>query len=113
MKWVEGRQGGGYYKLTLLECSWPFKFDVHILKFAPGARIKPHMDPSVEGYEHHRLNIVLKSSYGKFWTEDKPDFWTSRIMKFRPDIVSHGLISDMWKQPKTGYWLSIGWLKKK
>ena len=110
MNWIEGRQGGGYHKLKLLE-SKRFKFDVYLLKFDPLSDIHAHKDECPDGYSHHRLNVVLKKASGKFWTEDKECYWTNRIHKFMPSEVVHGM--DRGTRSITGYWLSIGWLRKK
>lgn len=115
MNWVEGRQGGGYYKLKLFE-SKRFKFDVYLLKFTPGCQINGHKDPSVEGHDHHRLNLILKRHDGYFWTIVEPAsrfIDDRRVVHFRPDTTEHGLYSyDARFTDRVGYWLSIGWLKK-
>lgn len=115
--WSEGRQGGGYLKLKLLE-SKLFKFDLYLLKFPSGSVVHDHIDPSQEGYEHHRLNIILKKvnpkKGGVFYTylpNGLKQRWKVRMVKFRPDITKHGMTQiapDDWS-----LWLTIGWLKRK
>lgn len=107
--WIEGRQGSGYFKLKLLE-SKLFKFDVYLLKYPVGSYIDVHIDPSPEGYEHHRLNVILKKpKKGGTFVLDHVD-QTGRIHKFRPDIQEHNLHRI---ESGTRWVLSIGWLRKK
>lgn len=113
MNWIKGRQNSGYYKLKLLVSKF-FKFDIYILKYPKGSYIDTHKDP-VEGYEHHRLNIILKrpKKGGTFFcgarhcTGQYPDY--NRIIKFRPDILKHSLNRI---EEGTRYVLSIGWLRR-
>ena len=114
MKWEQGRQGEGYEKLKLFE-SRRFKFDVYLMRFWPCSEIQGHRDPAVEGYEHHRLNIVLQDHNAVFWTEEngKRKWWWNRIHRFRPDTTLHGMQPFVSYGKPVGYWLSIGWLRKK
>lgn len=109
MRWVEGRQGSGYFKLKILE-SKLFKFDIYLLKFPVDSYINLHTDPALPGYKHHRLNIVLKAPKkgGTFVLDGLEQ--KGRIHKFRPDIQMHNLNRI---EEGIRYVLSIGWLKKK
>jgi hypothetical protein len=109
--WTEGRQGSGYFKLKLFE-SKRFKFDIYLLKFPFASYINWHTDPSIDGYEHHRLNIVLKKAKGgRFMINDQFHYFESngRFNYFRPDIQEHA-VSIIYKG--TRYVLSIGWLRR-
>lgn len=107
--WQKGRQESGYEKMTLLR-SKLFKFDVYILKYPEASVIKAHFDEVDKVFEHHRLNIVLKSAKkgGVFIYENI--IQKGRFHYFRPDIMKHE-VSRIEKG--TRYVLSIGWLKKK
>jgi hypothetical protein len=120
-KWEEGRQGGGYYKMKLMEISWPIKADMYILKFPEGSEVKPHIDPSPSygrASKHYRLNIIAKKAKtgGEFMvfkgvifkdTDEYKD--VGRVSLMRPDVNAHKM-----KKVEKGcsYWLSIGWLKE-
>lgn len=107
-KWKDGRQGTGYKVLTLIN-NERFKFDMHVLKYETGTGIPAHKDPAKPGYEHHRLNIVLKQALrgGEFVLG--PLYSLARIHKFRPDTTIHAVTPI---EKGTRYVLSIGWLKK-
>lgn len=110
MKWQEGRQGTGYYKLKLFE-SKLLKLDVYLLKFPENSYISPHTDPSTLGYQHHRMNVILKKAIkgGEFKKSYKRKEEYGRVIKFRPDIEEH-FVS---KIKKGSRWvLSVGWLKR-
>jgi hypothetical protein len=110
-KWQDGRQGTGYKVLTLIN-SKLLKLDLHILKYPEGTYIPSHIDPAREGYEHYRLNIVLKKAkYGGSLIVNETLYKSpgSRIIFFRPDISRH-LVTNVYEG--TRYVLSIGWLKK-
>lgn len=113
MNWVAGRQGGDYWKLKIFE-SKLFKFDIYLLKFDCNAYISGHTDPTPEGYEHHRVNLVLQKSRGVFWTQGTENkmWYGARYMRFRPDTTVHGMVIGGERNYKDGYWLSIGWLRK-
>jgi len=109
-KWIKGRQQGSYEKLPLLISTF-FNFDSYILRFPAGCSVIQHRDPAEKGYEHHRINILLKKSpdpedcmyiHGPIWR-----WW--RIEFFRPDLYEHGLRPIKGKM----YMLSIGWRSKK
>lgn len=109
LKWTEGRQKSGYLKLTLFSSAL-LKRDLHILKFIEGSYVNTHVDKAPYGYEHHRLNIVLrKASKGGIFTKNNEEIH-KRIIKFRPDIEPHS-VSPI--RGKTRYVLSFGWIKKK
>lgn len=104
-KWIEGRQNSGYYKLPLI-ISERFKCDFYILKIPAGVAVPEHTDPSLPGYEHHRLNFSMGS--GEKMLIDGPISRLWRFDYFRPDLHKHSLPalhSNM-------YMLSLGWLKK-
>lgn len=107
-KWEAGRQGTGYEKLKLFESKW-LKADCYLLRYKPGSNAPYHRDPTVPGYEHHRINITLKRAWigGDVWIEDRGHV-LSRIFKFRPDIYDHA-VSIV--RAGTRYVLSIGWLQ--
>lgn len=111
--WVEGRQGSGYYKMKLLSPK-RFKFDCYLLKYPEGSFIKSHKDPSEKGFEHHRLNILLRDCEegGNFRctvNTARGKFLGFKWCKFRPDLYYHSVS----KVSKGARWvLSIGWLKE-
>jgi hypothetical protein len=57
----KGRQGSGYSKFTLAHSKW-FKLDATILRLPTDTHVPPHKDPSLDGFEHHRVNITLRST---------------------------------------------------
>lgn len=111
MKWEPGRQKSGYSKLKLFGFGL---LDVYLLKFPPGSYVPMHTDP-VDGFNHHRLNLILRraklggvKTIGKCGVVDR--YEPRRIDYFRSDIQAHGqtrIDSD-----RTQYTLSIGWLTK-
>lgn len=111
MKWQQGRQGTGYYKMKLFESKW-LKFDMYLLKMPPKSHIPSHLD-KVQGYKHNRLNIILKRPKigGHFfiWKDTGPRIIWDRIILFRPDLIEHA-VSEV--SGSTRYVLSIGWLTK-
>ena len=110
MKFVKGRQNSGYDKMKIIISSY-FMFDVYILRFNEGSYIDTHVDKAKDGYEHHRINIILKSARegGEFVCENTI-FRNSFINYFRPDIEEHAVTRI---DEGTRYVLSIGWLRKK
>lgn len=120
-KWEEGRQGGGYYKMKLMEISWPIKADMYILKFPEGSKVSPHTDPSpLHGrvFKHFRLSIILKKakSGGEFMVfkgVSSKDIGVyrdvGRVSIIRPDVTLHKMNKI---EKGCSYWLSIGWLKE-
>ena len=110
VKWIEGRQKSGYFKRTIFSIK-SFRIDCHILKFPTGSYIDTHLDTVDGGWNHYRLNIVLRraKSGGRFWSETvKHD--SQRIIIFRPDKEPHGVTTI---HKGTRYVLSFGWLTKK
>ncbi len=102
MSWKEGRQGTGYRVLKLFE-SKRLKCDVYILHFPEDSYAPTHVDPAPEGYEHHRINVVVS---GAPWTV--VGGVPKRVQRFRPDIVPHhvnAVHGDRWI-------FSVGWLRK-
>jgi hypothetical protein len=93
LKWTFGRQNSGYSRLTLCQFNMGrVKLDSHIIKFPTGSNIPEHVD-SVDGYEYHRLNIVLKNakSGGIFYSENTSFSIANRIFLFRPDKYKHAV----------------------
>ncbi len=116
MGWEPGRQGGGYFKLKLLECSWPVKFDMYLIKFPRWSDIKTHLDDCPEGYEHHRINVLLRRARvgGRFYILDTDaanakEYMPQRFMKFRPDLIPHGMTQVTFG---SSLWFTVGWLRK-
>lgn len=111
-RWEYGRQGGGYSKFTLAY-SKRLKFDAYILRLPADVEVPAHNDPSPEGYEHHRVNITLRSaSEGGVTYMEMPGGTFIRSPKhyrFRPDLMRHYVSrvgrGEVWL-------LSIGWLRK-
>lgn len=112
IKWEAGRQGTGYLKFKICE-SKLFKFEVYILKYPTGSSIDFHKDPCPVGYEHHRLNLVLKKAQGGIFAIRQYDridiFPLDRLIIFRPDLIEHSVTKV---RSGTRYVLSIGWLRK-
>lgn len=116
LQWEDGRQIAGYRKMQLLR-SHLLRFDVYLIKIPDGSGIPPHVDPVLDGFEHHRLNITLtrpSPAAGEVRCEGPSrNFLFGRAMLFRPDLYTH------WVKPVTFimstssmYLLSIGWLKR-
>lgn len=102
MRWVEGRQGTGYERLTFIRGDF-LPIDLHLLRYHPGTGIPPHTDP-VEDAKHYRLNVILtKAEGGKF--SGTTIFETPRIKFFRADIEEHS-VSEV--THGTRYVLSFG-----
>lgn len=107
---MAGRQSSGYYKLLLLKGSFPIFFDLYLLKFPTGSSIKPHIDKAKFGYNHYRLNIVLKRpKEGGIFHSENTILNTDRIKFFRPDIYTHHLTEI---KSGTRLILSFGFLTK-
>lgn len=122
-KWVDGRQGSEYKVLTLAKVKIPSwlqftglcGFDSYLLKYPIKSFIPLHRDPVDEGYEHWRLNIVLRPDKNKDNT-NKEDLnrrvkfnLFGRIILFRPDIHMHMVRQIRYR---TRYVLSFGFLIK-
>ncbi len=109
-RWEKGRQNTGYDKMLVGGGFWPNPFDLYLLRFEEGQEIPPHTD-KVDGGEHYRLNIVLKTAKegGEFLCKD-PIYETKRIKYFRSDVSEHA-VSKVKKG--TRYVFSIGWVKHK
>ena len=111
-RWDRGRQGTGYAKFTLAY-STRLKFDAYILRLPAGTHVPPHNDASPAGFEHHRLNITLRSAAAGgmtyFVNADGTSNPAPRYYHFRPDLVRHSVSridrGEIWI-------LSIGWLRK-
>lgn len=110
LKWIEGRQGSGYFKMPLW-ISERFKFDVYLIKIPEGVVVPTHTDPAVEGYTHHRINFTYRGfvnlpCYRMYVLGKQFRFW--RFTYFRPDKYAHGLR----KTKQEIQMLSIGWLRR-
>ncbi len=110
MKWTEGRQGTGYYKMKIFG-SKLLKFDVYLLKFPKNSYVPYHTD-EVEGFQHHRINIIKNAkSGGHFYIRTgigKSSLSRNIINKFRPDRQTHAVTRVT---GGTRWVLSIGWLR--
>ena len=113
--WEEGRQSGGYRKLTLAASKW-LKFDCHLIVLPEGSEVPEHTDPAPGGYVHHRINITLTFAKrgGITWIRSLGDWdWplpmTDRIYRFKPSINPHGVMKV---ESGALRLLSIGWLRK-
>ena len=106
LKWKEGRQGSGYYKLPLILGS---SYDLYLLKFPPGSFIEPHTDP-VPNKKHYRANFeILKAMGGSFQLlNDEKAFKLWRLTVFRPDEQLHQVTKVI---KGTRYVLSFGFVK--
>ena len=94
--------------MLLATLRWPFKFDLYLLKFPEGCKIKAHRD-EVKFGKHYRINVILKRAKegGKFHCE-KLIFDSSRIKIFRPDENLHE-VTEVKKGSRL--LLSFGWVK--
>lgn len=103
-KWVEGRQGGGYERLTLLR----YKFvDMHILRMFPGSVVPPHTDKLTDGRKHYRANLILQAAKcGGQFIASSTIFSSNRLFIFRPDESEHEVTTVI---EGTRYVLSLGW----
>lgn len=114
-RWENGRQSGSPYRKLPLAWSSLFRFDCYIIVIPAGSFVGRHTDPTVPGYEHHRINVTLrrpaiggKTSFNKggyaLW-EDQP----ARCYRFRPDLIEHCV-----SQCAGGSLVlfSFGWLRK-
>lgn len=108
--WEKGRQETGYSKMLIGTATFPFPWDIYILKYPTGSEIPPHVD-GVTDRKHYRLNIIVKKPEkgGEFFCE-KTIINTDRIKLFRPDLYKH-LLTKVEKGER--YVLSIGWAPKK
>lgn len=106
MKWVPGRQGGGYQKLSLLRLK---SADAYLLRYPAGSFVRFHTD-EVPGFKHYRLNVVLRKARlgGDFQLLGRPllAFWRFRL--FRPDRYAHA-VEPVVKGERLV--LSVGWIR--
>jgi len=105
------------YRKMLLATSKLFKFDCFLIKVPDGCAIPEHVDPAIDGFEHHRLNIAIVSSPASSKMHvDGPAkiFWRGKAILFRPDLYRHRVEPHpIFSGEQALYLLSIGWLKKK
>lgn len=115
LRWENGRQDSGYGKLLLAQ-SKSLKFDFYLLRIPVNGFVPRHIDPAVDGFEHHRVNITLNKSCpntGMVMVEGPAKTWLNkRIMRFRPDLYFHSMtpVDCIWCNHM--YILSFGWLRK-
>lgn len=109
LKWIQGRQNTGYYKMRLL-ISKKLSFDSYLLKFEDGVEVPWHYDPVSTGRKHFRLNIILRRGRGgELVIDDGKPIASSRFFHlFRPDIQRHRMTRV---EGRIQYMLSIGWLR--
>lgn len=93
LKWVDGRQNGGYQKMLIYQFSLFGKgFDCYLLRYKELDEIPAHTDP-VPGKKHYRLNIELKHATigGDLFFYQKRQ-WKHQYKKyvlFRSDLQPH------------------------
>ena len=112
LQWKTGRQESGYQKMLLATLPWPIPFDFYLLHYKEGSSVDWHKDPSKDGFEHHRINLVVwKSKAGGAFLQRKGVVVINegRLNKFRPDITEHAVEKIIQGQR---YVLSFGWLAK-
>lgn len=100
MKWIDGRQGGGYKKLPIIRCRF---FDCWLIKYNAGFELPIHCDEIV-GFVHHRLNILI---YGEDAYIGESDWKVWRVTKFVSSLP-HGTT----KLSRPRLILSFGWKRK-
>jgi hypothetical protein len=84
MKWVRGRLGTGYDKLSLFQ-SRRLMCDAWLLRSKEGVEIPPHVDV-VPGYRHYRINVILKAATGGgVFSADYALVNLARLKVFRSD----------------------------
>ena len=89
--WQEGRQQGGYRKLSLYT-STTNNWDLHLIRYDKGAFIPLHTDPSpIEGKAHYRFNFTLWKAKegGREVLSGNAIRKGKRWYLFRPDLISH------------------------
>ncbi len=120
-RWEHGRQNGGYSKFTLA-FSKRLKFDCYIIRLPVTSVVPHHRDPAPEGFEHHRVNITLRSAKVGGTTfiacsPERPGIGprtmhyeeAPKVYHFRPDLYTHFMSAIM----KGEVWLlSFGWLRR-
>ena len=88
--WKPGRQNSGYLKKKLLESLWPIPHDLYLLKYPEGSFILPHKDPAPIGFQHWRINLILKKAKGgRFNCNTSYNF--GRLFVFRSDNTLHSV----------------------
>jgi hypothetical protein len=92
LKWEEGRQHTGYEKMLLATGKWPLRFDLYLLRYHGGDYVPPHHD-KYDGWNHYRLNIILRrpTSGGIFTCPRAFVNWRQRVAFFRPDEYEHSV----------------------
>ena len=100
--WVSGRQGTGYERASvrgparrcLIELGVPLdtRHDEYLLRYLEGAHIPPHVDDTLFGVEHHRVNVLLEHADegGElFFDGERIELDECDAVVFRPDIILH------------------------
>jgi hypothetical protein len=89
MKFIPGRHSGcDYKKLRFFHFRiGAYGFDAYLLVFKPYQYLEAHKD-LVKNAQHHRINIRI---WGKYATA--PEYLAKRIVLFRPDLLSHGMVT--------------------
>src|SRR5690349_11119445 len=88
-RWSEGRNenmGNSYYKMPLVNCK---RFDVWLIKYPKNTGLVEHTDPVPKGFNHHRLNFILKGEAA--FNCDGAYINTNWLTYFRPDIMPHSV----------------------
>lgn len=106
-KWQYGRQNTSYKKWQFLKLP---KMDAYFLHIHNGTEIPIHLDLAPNGYEHYRLNIVLKAPNlgGDLHCENC--FINRKYLQFFKASSSRHSLSKI--EDGEAFYLSIGWLKK-
>jgi len=112
VRWERGRQGTGYWIFKIFSV-WTLHCDCYLIYYPTGSYIPPHKDPAIDGYEHHRINIVLRQADkgGWFWVRQGFGVGTTdrSIVRFRPDIQEHS-VDRVLEGSRLVF--SFGWLRK-
>lgn len=117
-RWQGGRQNKAGYRKMLIYQFQRLRCDCYLLEFDPECLIQPHRDPAPAGYDHLRLNIVLRGGgiLGIFLTSDA--WHTTRIGRRGfgrrwPVLNASGLYHDYENDNCRTLILSFGWLRRK
>ncbi|CAO3361769.1 hypothetical protein ABNQ39_32640 [Azospirillum sp. A26] len=111
LRWDRGRQenGGRDYFKMLLARSARLRFDCYLLRYPTTSGLDEHVDPAPDGFEHHRVNIILRQpASGGLFLCDEAIIDRPRIKYFRPDLHPHRVTEGIGERLV----LSFGWLRK-
>lgn len=110
LTWEQGKEGIGYSRMLLFKL---FNVDCWLFKMPEGSKIFCHFDKVAKGYEHHRINVILKRAKdgGMGGALDSGGYKSlhRRVHRYRPDIQWHW-IDKVHKG--TMYFISIGFLRR-